>query len=488
MNATSCEERSYCPARDDTRVRIVGTGGLCSRKHHHQPTNQTTPSSVQRYVPHRAPTYVLNLLDGAANRMRHASSSPVTAFRSALQPARFPAERRQTRRTTFSRSMLGPAIRMGARESISIDGLRISGCYAAMGSKIGVAPAGAAKDPLTRRAGKRVGCQVYVDPEAISAKCSNLRQAELELYWRALQLLKKRLTNGRTKHFPHQVVHIGPSSVRFLQLSSLCEPHPHAINALKIYVDTGTWVRFKGRRQIFHRMDTIIHPLNPVYPFHRAVTQLEEEQELIGPNASMKSFGSMHKWNGWIHNRVGLIRYEQSIKQLRREYLERMRPEEIEQLNSTANLGGKAVVLDHVERTATCGQTVLNFGCGIFDRKGEIPHSARLRQHGFLVTNHDIGDHSRHGVPDALERKYDIVMASNVLNVQPNWATLAKTLAEIAAATKPDGKAILNYPRRPRFCPTITEEQMRLTIGVYFGQVGRASKSDSYVFEASGPK
>lgn len=36
---------------------------------------------------------------------------------------------------------------------------------------------------------------------------------------------------------------------------------------------------------------------------------------------------------------------------------------------------------------------------------------------------------------------YDLGKASSILNVQPNWAVLVKTLADIAAATKADGRS-----------------------------------------------
>ena len=52
---------------------------------------------------------------------------------------------------------------------------------------------------------------------------------------------------------------------------------------------------------------------------------------------------------------------------------------------------------------------------------------------------------------NALNRRYDIVYASNLLNVQNNSRMLANTLNQLASATKvTGGKAIMNLATNPR--------------------------------------
>jgi hypothetical protein len=167
--------------------------------------------------------------------------------------------------------------------------------------------------PVTRRVGKRIGRQVYIDPEAITANRSNLRASELDVHERALRLLKDGMKHSRPNRFPHQVVHIG--------------------------------------------------------------------------------------------------------------------------------------IADYVERTALRGL--------------RIP-----------INSYTCSDPCRTAF-----RRYRTVIG----------AKLAKTLADIAGATKPDGKAIVSYPRRPRLLH-LTPEQIQRTLELYFQHVTRPVEGDTKVFEASNPK
>lgn len=89
---------------------------------------------------------------------------------------------------------------------------------------------------------------------------------------------------------------------------------------------------------------------------------------------------------------------------------------------------------------------VLDFGAGPMAN-----HTAFMRSNGYKVTAYDFGLNlnERHD-SDALDRKYDIVMAANVLNVQASAAAMARTIAEIAEAVEPGGVAVFNYPESPR--------------------------------------
>jgi len=114
----------------------------------------------------------------------------------------------------------------------------------------------------------------------------------------------------------------------------------------------------------------------------------------------------------------------------------------------TGGVGGKpALVPRIVKDIAEPEHTILDFGAGT-----HAVHAQDLRAAGLNVTAHDFGSNVIVGLhdPKALRRKYDIVYASNVLNVQNDDEMLSKTLNQIAKATKPKGRAILNLPIDPR--------------------------------------
>jgi len=91
--------------------------------------------------------------------------------------------------------------------------------------------------------------------------------------------------------------------------------------------------------------------------------------------------------------------------------------------------------------------TVLDFGSG-----EHAIHTDALRQAGHNVTAHDY--HAVPGVhdPDALKRRYHVVIASNVLNVQDSPSQLATSLNNIANSVDPaGGMAIASFPAEPRY-------------------------------------
>lgn len=126
-------------------------------------------------------------------------------------------------------------------------------------------------------------------------------------------------------------------------------------------------------------------------------------------------------------------------------------PPEVLVANATARSGGAvgeaALVPAFAAKIARPGDRVLDFGAG-----PDAIHTVRLRAKGLDVTAHDFGQNRREGVhdPAALSRQYDVVFASNVVNVADTEALLQRTLDEIAAAVLPSGTAILNLPSDPR--------------------------------------
>jgi len=125
-------------------------------------------------------------------------------------------------------------------------------------------------------------------------------------------------------------------------------------------------------------------------------------------------------------------------------------------MHSARGLGavGKNAVVPRVVRMfALPHHTILDYGAG-----PDTLHAMALRTAGFNVTAHDyhaddpaIKAKGLHD-PDALKRRYHIVYASNVLNVQDSKKDLAKTLNEIAGCVHPsEGMAIVNLTSSPRY-------------------------------------
>lgn len=104
---------------------------------------------------------------------------------------------------------------------------------------------------------------------------------------------------------------------------------------------------------------------------------------------------------------------------------------------------------------------VLDYGAG-----KEARQAAELRTLGFDVTAHEFGanfDHAHHD-PKALDRKYSLIYASNVLNVQGDLAMLRRMLLEIHACMTWDSVFYCNYPRQPRYIPDLNDPGMQLEL------------------------
>lgn len=90
--------------------------------------------------------------------------------------------------------------------------------------------------------------------------------------------------------------------------------------------------------------------------------------------------------------------------------------------------------------------TVLDFGAG-----RDAVHTKKLRDMGYNICAHEFGENQNHNHnPFALTDRYNVVLASNVLNVQSSIRMLNATLSDIANCVRSCGCAIVNYPRTPR--------------------------------------
>jgi SAM-dependent methyltransferase len=127
-------------------------------------------------------------------------------------------------------------------------------------------------------------------------------------------------------------------------------------------------------------------------------------------------------------------------------------PDELEIANRTSRslgaVGAKALVPRVVRDWLQPTDRVLDFGAG-----KDAAHAVRLKDEGFDVTAHEFGKNQQPGLhdPNALQAgPYDVVYASNVLNVQSNVKMLTRTLLQIRRALKPGGIFIGNFPKQPR--------------------------------------
>lgn len=125
--------------------------------------------------------------------------------------------------------------------------------------------------------------------------------------------------------------------------------------------------------------------------------------------------------------------------------------EDLKVMNPTSRgrgaIGKGAVVPRLVRKYASTSDKILDFGAG----KGAF-HAQALMEDGYDVTAYEFGanmDPEIHD-PKALSRKYDLVYASNVLNVQPNERALHLTVRQIAKAVQGGGRFIGNLPATPR--------------------------------------
>lgn len=126
----------------------------------------------------------------------------------------------------------------------------------------------------------------------------------------------------------------------------------------------------------------------------------------------------------------------------------------VKQANKSSRSGGaigkQAVVPRVVKKLIDNKNTsILDFGAG-----RDAVHAIDLKNDGYTnVTAYEFGDNVNPDVHDikALNKKYDVVYASNVLNTQGSESMLANTLKQINSVLKKNGKFIFNFPKEPRY-------------------------------------
>ena len=105
----------------------------------------------------------------------------------------------------------------------------------------------------------------------------------------------------------------------------------------------------------------------------------------------------------------------------------------------------RSVVAKYVEQNIAKDKKILDYGCG-----SEFIQGNYLRQNGFDVDGWDIGANKPKDCVSELRQIYDVVYASNVLNVISSMSMLMETLDQVYNCLKPGGVFIANYPATPR--------------------------------------
>lgn len=164
-------------------------------------------------------------------------------------------------------------------------------------------------------------------------------------------------------------------------------------------------------------------------------------------------------------------------------------PEAVKIANSTSRnsgaVGAKAITPRYVEQIANKSHKILDFGSG-----KDAAHAKRLRQQGLNVTAHEFGSNQNENHDkDALNRQYDHVYASNVLNVQSSKPMMAATLDQIHKATKKGGSFIGNFPMAPRKADDIDANHVEAELNKRFETVKRVGGTKKApLFHAINPK
>ena len=105
----------------------------------------------------------------------------------------------------------------------------------------------------------------------------------------------------------------------------------------------------------------------------------------------------------------------------------------------------RSVVARFVASNINKDTKILDFGCG-----PEFIQGKYLRDLGFDVSGWDFGNNKPKDCVEKLEQVYDVVYASNVLNVISSLSMLMETLDQICNCLKDGGVFIANYPQSPR--------------------------------------
>lgn len=146
---------------------------------------------------------------------------------------------------------------------------------------------------------------------------------------------------------------------------------------------------------------------------------------------------------------------------------------------------GESIVPSFAISKASHDSKILDFGAG------KHPYYVmKYRNDGYNIDGYDLPDSmnfwkDNYGTDvqtDGFNGQYDIVYASNVMNISPNEEFLRRmTLDKIYQALKSDGLFIGNYPSAPRKNPQMKESDLYRIIREYFSDVQYLSKNKIFI-------
>lgn len=143
-----------------------------------------------------------------------------------------------------------------------------------------------------------------------------------------------------------------------------------------------------------------------------------------------------------------------------------LRLRKIKSARSAGSVGPMAIVPRLIEKWHPKG-TILDYGAG-----PKAIHAERLRKQGLNVTAYELPPNHDPKLHDlnSLTRKYDVVYASNVINVQENKRAAAKVVTELSRLIKAGGSCVLNLPYTPNY-PELTFDELKEICSAKFEQV-----------------
>ena len=216
---------------------------------------------------------------------------------------------------------------------------------------------------------------------------------------------------------------------------------------------TTRFMKQKSSPQIYHHKWLFV---NDNYGGFDVLDSINRSRKWLSiPNINFNKIGYKEYWDN------NIVPYITESKKVMKELIKEMSyqdisPEEIMRANkssrSSGAVGPKAVtprmVLKYIKDTGNKNIKILDFGSG-----KDAKHTYALRDMGLDVTAHDFSSNVNddHHDPDALNREYDIVFASNVLNVQGSEDMMRRTLEDVLKTVKRDGVFIANFPGSPRY-------------------------------------
>jgi predicted Rdx family selenoprotein len=266
------------------------------------------------------------------------------------------------------------------------------------------------------------------------------------------------------------------------------QPHPALYGYVNVDVDAGRVRRVQAKPtknpSILHRKESFVAPYHPQYAEWLAFSELEEAAGLLGRS----DIGTVRQWEAFLASRGFKIEGDELLTRNapRTEPVGAglCTPKDYVGMGSTFRIGiglpspkAGETWTDVAVRGIERGEgpliarfvahhlkprgTFLDFGCGAAGLQVRA-----LRELGYNIVGYEwppaADDRSgrtaaylaavEDGVidPDALKRRYDYVLASNVMNVQPTWACFDQTTTQLTRLLKRGGTFVCNLASDPR--------------------------------------